>query len=104
DSRTPSRWLSISQFRERCGTILAKEMPIKNATFAVGNPDSGVAVTIGYANTLKIPYRQAIIRDHHDVNGNQRLFMRDDQKKRIKKKVMGKLSLVPDWRIWKDAI
>src|SRR5262249_37092468 len=42
DGRRPWEWLSISEFRERCGRILAQEAPIKNATFAVGNPDSGV--------------------------------------------------------------
>ena len=97
-------WMAISTFRERCGQILAQELPIKNASFVVGVPDSGVYVASGYANELGIPYRQVIIRDHFDSNGIQRLFMRDDQKNSIKKKVLGKLSLVPDRRIWQDAI
>lgn len=95
---------SIGIFRERCGIVLAKEFPIKNATFVIGIPDSGVLLATGYANALKLPYRNAVIRDHFDPNGTQRLFMRDDQKNQIKRKVLGKLSLLSDEHIWKNAI
>ncbi len=104
DSKNPENWLALSSFRERSGALIAKESPIYNASFAFGMPDSGMAVAMGYANALHIPYRQVIIRDHFDPNGSQRLFMRDDQKKRIGKKVLGKLSLIPDKNIWKNAI
>ncbi len=97
-------WLSVGMFRARCGRQLAIESPIKKATFAVGVPDSGIAVTASYASALGIAYQQTIIRDHYDSNGNQRLFMRDDERRKIKKKVLGKLSLIPDPRVWKDAI
>jgi len=79
------KWLLIGSFQERCGTIIAKEAPIKNANFVVGVPDSGISLATGYANQLNLAYRQVIVRDHFDRNGNQRLFLRDDQKKRIKK-------------------
>lgn len=104
DDNYPQRWLSFAVFRERCGEILAEEAPINNASFVVGVPDSGVLVAMGYANKLKLPYRQAIIRDHFDPDGLQRLFMRDDRMEEIGNKVLGKLSLVPDGSIWKDAI
>ncbi len=100
----PDKWLSVSSFREKCGSIIAKEHPIPNASFVVGVPDSGIAVANGYANAKKIPYRQVIIRDHFDPNGNQRLFMRDDQKDLIRTKVLGKLSFVHDTEIWKNAV
>lgn len=103
DSIHPEDWLSVTAFRERCGALLAEEQPLKNATFAVGVPDSGIAVTTAFANALHIPYRQMIVRDHFDTNGNQRLFMRDDQKRKIKQKVLGKLSLVPQTSVWKNA-
>ena len=98
------KWLSIARFRENCGTMLAREKPIRKATFVVGVPDSGIALATGYAQELRLPYRQAIIRDHYDLNGDQRLFMGDDKIKSIGKKVLGKLSLVPDDEIWKDAV
>lgn len=104
DRQDPSVWLSYSKFREKCGQVLAKEAPVKNASFVVGVPDSGLAVSIGYAQALSLPYSQTILRDHFDPNGMQRLFMRDDQIHLIAKKVLGKLSLVPDPKIWKDAI
>ena len=104
DDDTPSKWLSITTFRERCGAELAREAPIRNATFIVGVPDSGISMTMGYANALDIPYRQVIVRDHYDPEGDQRLFMRDDQMKKIRKKVLGKLSLVPEPAIWKGSI
>lgn len=107
NSRLPvdsHRWLSVAAFRERCGAVIAKEHPVPNASFVVGVPDSGIAVANGYANAKKIPYRQVIIRDHFDPNGNQRLFMRDDQKDLIRAKVLGKLSFVHDEEIWKNAV
>ena len=100
----PLKWLSFGHFRERCGQELAREAPIRNATFVVGVPDSGLSMTIGYANAIGIPYRQVIVRDHYDPDGDQRLFMRDDQIKRIRKKVLGKLSLIPESAIWKNAV
>lgn len=102
--KNPDEWLAVNAFRERCGNELSKEAPVRNATFAVGVPDSGIALTTAYCHQLHIPYRQVIIRDHFDPNGIQRLFMRDDQKELIGKKVLGKLSLIPDKYIWKDAI
>ncbi len=104
DDKKPSSWLSTGYFRERTGITLAKEAPIPQATFVIGIPDSGISLGNGYANALKIPYRQAIVRDHYDRDGHDRLFMRDDDIRRISKKVLGKLSLVHDDRIWKDAI
>ncbi len=97
-------WMSVTEFRERCGAMLAQEAPIPNASFVVGMQDSGVAVALGYSNALKIPYRQVVIRHHFDLHGQQRLFMRDDELNMIGKRVLGKLSLVRDPRIWKDAI
>lgn len=97
-------WISFSLFRKRCGEALAKEVKIPNASFVVGVPDSGVALSTGYAFAAQIPYAQVILRDHFDPHGLQRLFMRDDQIKSISQKVLGKLSLVPDSQVWKDAI
>ncbi|OGK21739.1 hypothetical protein A3C23_00200 [Candidatus Roizmanbacteria bacterium RIFCSPHIGHO2_02_FULL_37_13b] len=100
----PAQWISFSLFRKRCGEALAKEMPITNASFVVGVPDSGVALATGYAYELRLPYAQVILRDHFDPYGLQRLFMRDDKIETISQKVLGKLSLVPDPQVWKDAI
>jgi len=99
----PDLWLSFSNFRNRCGKILAKEFPIK-ADYVIGIPDSGLPVATGYAKALRLPYQQYIIRDHFDENGLFRLFMRDEQKKQIPQKVLGKLSLIPDSKIWKNKI
>ncbi len=82
--KKPDEWLAVNAFRERCGNILALEAPVRNATFAVGVPDSGIALTTAYCHQLGVSYRQVIIRDHFDPNGIQRLFM-------------------PDKHIWKDA-
>ncbi len=103
EGRAPQSWLSILAFRERCGATIANENPLPSADFVVGLPDSGLGVAMGYASAMKLPYRQAVIRDHFDPSGNQRLFMRDDQKKKMQKRVLGKLSLVADPRIWKNA-
>lgn len=104
DGGDPSKWLSVTAFRERCGGIMALENPLKKVTFVVGIPNSGIDLGTGYANALKLPYRQMIIRDQFDLNGLQRLFMRDDEIKKIKTKVGGKLSLIPDRAIWNDAV
>ncbi len=104
DSIHPEKWLSNLRFREKCGLILAKEKPIKNATFVVGVSDSGVAVSTGYAIGTRLPYRQVLLRDHYDQNGQTRTFMKDECLTNIPEMVSSKLSLVPDPRIWKDAI
>ena len=99
-----SKWISFSLFRKRCGEALASEAPVPNASFVVGVPDSGVALATGYAYALRLPYAQVILRDHFDPYGLQRLFMRDDKIETISQKVLGKLSLIPDSQVWKDAI
>ncbi|MBI2029136.1 hypothetical protein HYT02_01850 [Candidatus Gottesmanbacteria bacterium] len=104
NNKKPSEWLSVSLFRERSGAILASEHPFPEASFVVGIPDSGISLGTGYANTLRLPYRQAVVRDHFDRNGQDRLFMRDDEMRKISKKVLGKLSLIIDARIWKEAV
>ena len=98
------KWLSIYQFRVNCGESIAKETPIKNASFVVGLPDSGLPIAEGFSNASGIPRRQLILRDHFDPNGNSRLFMKDDDKSKIGKKVLGKLSIIADKDVWKDAI
>ncbi len=103
EDKYPKSWISITNFREKCGAILANEHPIKDASFVVGIPDSGIAMATGYANTLKIPYRQAIIRDHFDPYGSHRLFMKDESKDTIAIKVLGKLSVIPQREIWQGA-
>jgi amidophosphoribosyltransferase len=104
DLENPERWKSVYEFREECGKTLAKERPIPNATFVVGVPDSGVPVSMGYANALGIPYRQLILRDHYDPDGKGRIFQTDYDKGGIQARVLGKLSLVGGQRIWKDAV
>lgn len=104
NSETPDNWLSVGAFRHRCGEIIAQENPLRKADFIVGVPESGINVGIGFSQTLKLPYRQLMIRDHFDSNGEQRLFMRDDEMKKIKRKVLGKISFVPDFHFWKNAI
>ena len=103
DSSSPEQWKSVYEFREECGRALAKEHPIFNASFAIGIPDSGVPVSIGYANALGIPYRQLILRDHYDPNGKNRLFQTDYDIEGIQQRVSGKLSTIPNSRIWKGA-
>jgi amidophosphoribosyltransferase len=103
-NRSMKSWISINTFREKTGKILAQEHPIKNISFVVGTPDSGISMTTSYANTLKVPYRQVVVRDHFDPHGSHRLFMKDDNKEKIAVKVLGKLSVIPDKNIWKNAV
>lgn len=97
----PERWLSNELFRERCGQILAEEMTPPELDFMVGVPDSGIAFGTSLAHALRAPYRQLIIRDHYNENGAFRLFQNEDIDG-ISDKVLGKLRLIPDRRIWKD--
>lgn len=94
---------SVLDFRYKCGQSVAKKNKVK-ADLVVGVPDSGVPFATGFAAKAKIPYRQVIIRDHFDVNGNKRLFMGDCEINSIRKKVLGKLSLDPDEKNWKDKV
>lgn len=104
DSLNPEQWKSVYAFREECGKELASEIFIPNASFVTGIADSGVPFSVGFANASHVPYRQTVLRDHYDPNGNYRLFQTDFDKESIRQKVIGKLSLVRDPKIWEDAI
>lgn len=104
DLEKPEEWQSVYEFREECGRILAREHPIPNASFVIGIPDSGVPVSIGYANASGVPYKQLILRDHYDPNGKGRMFQTDYDINGIQQRVRGKLSLVSNPRLWKDAV
>lgn len=104
DLRNPEEWQTVYEFRRECGKILAQEYPIPNATFVIGIPDSGVPVSLGYANALRIPYEQIILRDHYDPNGRGRMFQTDYDRDGIGQRVRGKLSLVLGSGILKNAI
>ncbi len=54
----------VEQSRENLGRLLAREAPVE-ADVVVPVPDSGVAAAIGYAAESKIPFRQALIRNHY---------------------------------------
>lgn len=100
----PERWKPVGRIRERCGQILAQEHPILNATIVMGMPDSGNMVAAAYASELKLPFRPYIMRDHFDPAGSTRTFQEDKDKKSIRTLVLGKLSLIDDPEVWKDAI
>lgn len=100
---SPEEWLSFLVFRERCGEIMAREHPM-NLDFVVGVPDSGVAFGTGYANALRIPYRQVVLRDHYKVEDEQRTFMNDKNLGEIGVRVTNKLSVVEDPRIWEGKV
>jgi amidophosphoribosyltransferase len=101
--KSGTEYKSVLDFRYKCGQLTAKKFKIR-ADLVVGVPDSGVPFATGFASEAKIPYRQMIIRDHFDINGNKRLFMGDSEINAIGKKVLGKLSLDPDEKNWKDKI
>ena len=106
DSQLPVQgsWLSIGLAREKAGEIAASEIKIPNASFVVGVPDSGIALATGFSRVSGIPFRQVIVRDHFDPNGLRRTFMQDHAKHKIRDLVRGKLSLIRDEGVWKDAV
>src|ERR1700678_1506010 len=54
----------VQQSREMLGRLLAQEYPV-DADVVVPVPDSGVAAALGYAEESRIPFRQALIRNHY---------------------------------------
>jgi amidophosphoribosyltransferase len=54
----------VQQSRENLGRLLAREHPV-DADVVVPVPDSGVAAALGYAEEARIPFRQALIRNHY---------------------------------------
>jgi len=55
---------SVQLSREHMGRMLARQDRIQ-ADLVVPVPDSGVAAALGYAEESKIPFRQALIRNHY---------------------------------------
>ncbi|MGD0298541.1 MAG: amidophosphoribosyltransferase [Bryobacteraceae bacterium] len=54
----------VQESRENLGRLLAQESGV-DADVVVPVPDSGVAAAIGYAAESRIPFRQALIRNHY---------------------------------------
>lgn len=67
---------SVNLVRYRSGQILASEAPVlkKHVDFVCGVPGTGISGGQGFANTLRIPYLQAIVDAAMPVN-EQRTFM-----------------------------
>ena len=55
---------AVQESRENLGRLLALEHPVE-ADLVVPVPDSGVTAAIGYASASRIPFRQALIRNHY---------------------------------------
>ncbi len=55
---------AVQESREKLGRLLAREHPVE-ADLVVPVPDSGVAAALGYADESRIPFRQALIRNHY---------------------------------------
>jgi len=54
----------VQESRENLGRLLAQESGV-DADVVVPVPDSGTAAAIGYAAESRIPFRQALIRNHY---------------------------------------
>lgn len=55
---------SIYHFRKEFGRQLAKESPIK-VDYVMSVPDSGTPAAIGFAEELKLPYTEALIKNRY---------------------------------------
>lgn len=56
--------LSIYHFRRELGRQLAKEAPVQ-ADYVISVPDSGTPAAIGFAEELKLPYGEALIKNRY---------------------------------------
>lgn len=56
---------SVQASREEMGRLLARACPAPTADVVVPVPDSGVAAAVGFASESKVPFRQALIRNHY---------------------------------------
>ncbi|MBK9167512.1 MAG: amidophosphoribosyltransferase [Bryobacterales bacterium] len=54
----------VAQSREMLGRLLAQESHV-DADLVVPVPDSGVSAALGYSAESKLPFRQALIRNHY---------------------------------------
>ena len=55
---------AVQESRESLGRLLAQEHPV-DADIVVPLPDSGNAAALGYAAESRIPFKQALIRNHY---------------------------------------
>ena len=97
DNMNPEEWMSIMNFRLKCGETVAEECPVPNADFVVGMADSGVPFATGLAVGMGKPYYPFMIRSHY----NGRTFTQDSQMDKIPLLVKDKFLPVVDPRLWK---
>lgn len=101
DGMHPERWRNIMMARMRCGEILIEEGGVPDVDMVVGIPDSGNPFAAGCAKASSAPFIPGVIRDHYDEDGDKRLFQGDDEKAKIRKKILGKLSFAQSGELWK---
>ena len=58
------RGLSIYHYRKELGRELARESPVK-ADYVISVPDSGTPAAIGFAEELKLPFTEALIKNRY---------------------------------------
>lgn len=58
------RGLSIYHYRKELGRQLAKESPVE-ADYVISVPDSGTPAAIGFAEELKLPFMEALIKNRY---------------------------------------
>jgi len=56
--------LSIYHFRKELGRQLAREAPV-NADYVISVPDSGTPAAIGFAEELKLPFSEGLIKNRY---------------------------------------
>lgn len=55
---------SVYEMRRRCGTILAKEYPVK-ADVVIPVPETGIPAAIGYARATGIPFEIGLVKNRY---------------------------------------
>jgi amidophosphoribosyltransferase len=69
--------------RKRIGQFLARKFPIKDADLVIPVPDSARPAALGYAQELRVPFDEGLLKDRYSKKGPLRSFIEPHQSDRL---------------------
>jgi amidophosphoribosyltransferase len=75
--------VNVYEARKRMGKYLAKKFPVPDADVVIPVPDSARPAALAYAQELRLPYEEGLLKDRYRKKGQMRSFIEPHHEDRI---------------------
>jgi len=75
--------VNVYEARKRMGKYLAKKFPVSDADVVIPVPDSARPAALAYAQELRLPYEEGLLKDRYRKKGQLRSFIEPYHEDRI---------------------